>query len=226
MPYRIVRKFFVFEDTSFQLRSHHPLTAAMSAMRRPLLTTASRASAIISAPARRTFINAQRPSKLRISTSSLRQSFPRPQLQQSFRRSYADAVSQPIKRRGRGFLRWTWRLTYLSVIGGTAYLFYNIYSLRTPNDQEAPDPSKKTLVILGESAVQTLFAIIDKIQALVGARFLSSRSSTQKTTMSSSFHLVTSSSSRRFFRHVRQAQSSTDPSWSPYGVYYDIKMQP
>ncbi|MCJ1388158.1 NADH:ubiquinone oxidoreductase [Xylographa bjoerkii] len=37
----------------------------------------------------------------------------------------------------------------MSAIGGTAYLAYNIYTLRTPQEQFDPDPSKKTLVILG-----------------------------------------------------------------------------
>ncbi|MCJ1478850.1 NADH:ubiquinone oxidoreductase [Lambiella insularis] len=76
-------------------------------------------------------------------------SFSRTILQQSFRRSYADTVSPVTKRRGRGFFRWTWRLTYLSTIGGIGYLGYTIYLLRTPQEQFDPDPSKKTLVILG-----------------------------------------------------------------------------
>lgn len=80
---------------------------------------------------------------------------PRPQfnqalLRQQFRRSYADAA--PLKPKKRfSFLRWTWRLTYLSFIAGTAYVAYGIYEMRTPPDQPEPDPSKKTLVVLGES---------------------------------------------------------------------------
>lgn len=81
--------------------------------------------------------------------ATIRPSIPRAQLQQTFRRSYADAVSPTIKRRGRGFFRWTWRLTYLSLLGGVGYLTYTIYLLRSPNEQFNPDPSKKTLVILG-----------------------------------------------------------------------------
>merc|ERR1711881_36498 len=49
----------------------------------------------------------------------------------------------------RTFLRWTWRLTYISVIGGVAYAFYGLHVMRHPNDQEPPDPTKKNLVILG-----------------------------------------------------------------------------
>lgn len=37
----------------------------------------------------------------------------------------------------------------MSVIGGAAYLAYVVYDLRTPPDQFEPDPTKKTLVILG-----------------------------------------------------------------------------
>ncbi|KIW03486.1 uncharacterized protein PV09_05253 [Verruconis gallopava] len=49
----------------------------------------------------------------------------------------------------RRFFRWTWRLTYLSMIGGAAYAIYGLHELRNPNEQEPPDPSKKTLVVLG-----------------------------------------------------------------------------
>lgn len=49
----------------------------------------------------------------------------------------------------RTFLKWTWRITYVSVLGGVAYGFYGLHVLKHPNDQEAPDPSKKTLVVLG-----------------------------------------------------------------------------
>ncbi|KAL9017562.1 MAG: hypothetical protein Q9185_005127 [Variospora sp. 1 TL-2023] len=79
----------------------------------------------------------------------IRPSFSPTQLQRTFRRSYADTVSPVTKRRGRGFFRWTWRLTYLSAIGGVGYLAYTIYLLRSPNEQYNPDPAKKTLVILG-----------------------------------------------------------------------------
>jgi NADH:ubiquinone reductase (non-electrogenic) len=37
----------------------------------------------------------------------------------------------------------------LSALGGTGYLVYNVWSLKRPNEQFDPDPSKKTLVILG-----------------------------------------------------------------------------
>ena len=48
-------------------------------------------------------------------------------------------------------LRYLWRTTYLSAIGGVAYLGYSIYDSRHPNNQFEPDPSKKTLVILGKA---------------------------------------------------------------------------
>jgi NADH:ubiquinone reductase (non-electrogenic) len=82
-------------------------------------------------------------------------------------RSYADAAPKaelsptpptpptpPKKKRGkfRSILLWTWRLTYLSAIGGLIYVGYGIYEMREPPDQEYPDPAKKTLVILGETA--------------------------------------------------------------------------
>ena len=46
-------------------------------------------------------------------------------------------------------LRWTWRATYLSAIAGLVYIGHGIYVMRNPEDQPEPDPSKKTLVILG-----------------------------------------------------------------------------
>jgi NADH:ubiquinone reductase (non-electrogenic) len=47
------------------------------------------------------------------------------------------------------FFRFLWRITYVSVLGGLAYLAYTIYDANNPPDQIDPDPSKKTLVILG-----------------------------------------------------------------------------
>lgn len=77
-------------------------------------------------------------------------------LRQSFRRSYADQkgtvspeTQQKIKRKGAGFFKWTWRLTLLSLVGGSIYTGYGIYVNRNPADQTDPDPSKKTLVVLG-----------------------------------------------------------------------------
>ncbi|CAG7992063.1 unnamed protein product [Penicillium salamii] len=69
------------------------------------------------------------------------------------RRSYADAAPTPSpapqpKKRFR-VLRWAWRLTWLSAIGLTGTVAYSIFELRSPPDQSPPDPSKKTLVILG-----------------------------------------------------------------------------
>ncbi len=64
-------------------------------------------------------------------------------------RCYADAPAPKPKRRFR-VLRWTWRLTYLSVLGGVAYVGYGVYLDRHPAPQSEPDPSKKTLVILGK----------------------------------------------------------------------------
>lgn len=39
---------------------------------------------------------------------------------------------------------------YLSAIAGVAYIGYGIYEDRHPEPQTEPDPTKKTLVILGE----------------------------------------------------------------------------
>ncbi len=148
----------------------------------------------------------------------------RPVLQQSFRRSYADIVTPKPKRRGRSVLRWTWRLTYLSAIGGLVYMGYGIYLLRTPQEQLEPDPTKKNLVILGETIrVQISDFAIDLPQVRVGELYLSSRNSTPRITMSSSSPPAISSSSPHYYRHVRLALSSTGPLWSPYGTFFDIR---
>lgn len=65
-------------------------------------------------------------------------------------RSYADVAPVTVKKPKRfRFLRWSWRLTYLSLIGGAAYLGYEVWELRHPEEQFQPDPTKKNLVILG-----------------------------------------------------------------------------
>jgi hypothetical protein len=83
-------------------------------------------------------------------------------LRQTARRGYASepvtptagapsatlSPAAPKKRRFRT-LRWLWRATYLSVLAGTGYMAYTIFDLRHPDDQDEPDPSKQTLVILG-----------------------------------------------------------------------------
>lgn len=71
-----------------------------------------------------------------------------------FRRGIAnDAAPAPIPPKKSRFrkLRWAWRLGYLSAIAGVAYLGYGVYQDRHPEDQIQPDPTKKTLVILGKT---------------------------------------------------------------------------
>ena len=117
---------------------------------KPLCRLASRSIAVIRpAATRRALSTAHRPTaNPHLSRAQIKPLFT-PSLQLFCRRSYADAVSPPTKRRGRGFFRWTWRLTYLSALGGIGYLAYGIYLLRTPHEQLEADPSKKKLVILG-----------------------------------------------------------------------------
>ncbi|KAK3379410.1 hypothetical protein B0T24DRAFT_154851 [Lasiosphaeria ovina] len=74
-----------------------------------------------------------------------------PVAQQS-RRGYADLVTTPpapkSKRRFRA-LRWAWRLSLLSALGGVGWIGYGVYQDRHPEPQIEADPTKKTLVILG-----------------------------------------------------------------------------
>jgi len=123
--------------------------ATPAAMRTPMWKASQMAASNLTLTARRTLTTSQRPSNLQSSCARIKQRTPRTNLQQSFRRSYAESLSPQTKRRGRGIVRWAWRLTYLSAIGGIGWLSYSIYTLRTPQEQFNPDPSKKTLVILG-----------------------------------------------------------------------------
>jgi NADH:ubiquinone reductase (non-electrogenic) len=68
----------------------------------------------------------------------------------AFRRSYADKAPKPKPGKLRTTFRWAWRLTYLSAAGLVGYTCYIVYQDRHPQPQFEPDPSKKTLVILGE----------------------------------------------------------------------------
>jgi NADH:ubiquinone reductase (non-electrogenic) len=79
-----------------------------------------------------------------------RAQFNKPQLQSSFRRGVADAAAPVKKRRFRVF-RWTWRLIYLSALGGLGYVGYGIVVNRNPVEQAEADPTKKTLVVLGRT---------------------------------------------------------------------------
>ncbi|PKY08761.1 alternative NADH-dehydrogenase [Aspergillus campestris IBT 28561] len=73
-------------------------------------------------------------------------------VQRVARRTYADAAPTapaPKPKQRFRFLRWAWRLTWLTGLGMTGALVYSIYEQRHPIEQSEPDPSKKTLVILG-----------------------------------------------------------------------------
>lgn len=73
-------------------------------------------------------------------------------LRQTIRQQSTDApkLDPKTKKKGFRFLRWTWRATYLSAIAGVAWVGYGIWDMRHPDDQAQPDPTKKTLVVLGE----------------------------------------------------------------------------
>ncbi|KAF2710071.1 external NADH-ubiquinone oxidoreductase-like protein [Pleomassaria siparia CBS 279.74] len=72
-------------------------------------------------------------------------------LRQSIRQQSTEVpkVAVKPKKKRAGFFRWTWRLSKLAAVGGAGYVGYGIWEMRNPDDQPPPDPSKKTLVILG-----------------------------------------------------------------------------
>lgn len=108
----------------------------------------------------------QRPSSLNIHRVGLRQTA----LLQPFRRAYVDTTTTtqapqvtlsptPKPKKRFRIFRFLWRLTYLSVLAGVAWLGYSIWYLRNPAVQFDPDPSKKTLVILGLHAAAWIRAL-------------------------------------------------------------------
>jgi hypothetical protein len=75
-------------------------------------------------------------------------------------------------------------LTYLSALGGTAYVCYGIYESRNPPDQVAPAANKKTLVVLGMNSPfhRVCRAYQDSIELIVAKRYwMGLRISPQKT---------------------------------------------
>lgn len=68
----------------------------------------------------------------------------------AFRRAYADEAPKPKPGKIRRTLRWAWRATYISLGGTIAYTCYLVYQDRNPEKQFDPDPTKKTLVVLGK----------------------------------------------------------------------------
>ncbi|KAL1838141.1 hypothetical protein VTJ49DRAFT_2992 [Mycothermus thermophilus] len=66
-----------------------------------------------------------------------------------FRRTASTEARPAPKKKRFPTLRWIWRLTYLSALGGLVYIGYGVWEDRHPEPQVEPDPTKKTLVILG-----------------------------------------------------------------------------
>lgn len=123
--------------------------ATKAATRHPFRITSQISASHFTSAARRNLATFQPSTGLRNSCARIKSTASRSPLQQSCRRSYADALPPKVVRRRGGFFTWAWRLTYLSAIVGTGYLSWVIYELRTPPEQLEVDPSKKTLVILG-----------------------------------------------------------------------------
>lgn len=77
-------------------------------------------------------------------------------VQSQFKRAYASEAAAPVAKPPKSrfrFLRYAWRGTYSLAIVGTLWLAYSIYETRFPKEQIEPDPSKKTLVILGKDTL-------------------------------------------------------------------------
>jgi len=121
---------------------------------RPLASAGIKSSVVV----KRSFASAIQQTQ---TSTRATQRIPTQALQRSFRRGYADSAGYvekqaPVagkpapKKKRAGFFRWTWRLLYVSAIAGVGYSAYGIYVNRHPMDQKDPDPSKKTLVVLGE----------------------------------------------------------------------------
>ena len=136
-----------FQRKSRLHRSQKPAMATSAALRP--LALASRGIAPLSRAFSTLSRRALTPARPRALT---RPTFSKVQLRQSFRRHQSSESGKKVKpKRGtfRTILLWTWRLTYLSAVGGVVYVGYGIWQLRHPVEQLPPDSNKKTLVILG-----------------------------------------------------------------------------
>lgn len=146
--------FFALSSLPLPIFSTNPpislFMASKTAVRSLLSLALRRIASNSPAQARRSLTT--RSINLQLSRAPIKPTLLTATLQRSFRRSYADAIPPKPRRRIRTFFRWTWRLTYLSAIGGIGYLAYTIYEMRRPTEQIEADPSKKTLVILGMPA--------------------------------------------------------------------------
>lgn len=104
--------------------------------------------------AKRSFVTSHKQSFVARAQPSSRCQFNKQQLRQSFRRTYADVINPQVKaaakRGGFRTLKWIWRLTYLSALGGLGYVGFGIWQSRHPADQPEPSPDRKTLVVLGK----------------------------------------------------------------------------
>lgn len=80
---------------------------------------------------------------------------------QTLTRGYASTRAPipeaPIPKKRFKFLRYMWKAAWYSGIAGVAFLGYSIYESRHPQEQYEPDPSKKTLVILGTYGFNTTY---------------------------------------------------------------------
>lgn len=78
----------------------------------------------------------------------------------SFKRAYASEASPaPVNKAPKNrfrYFKYAWRGTYTLAIVGTVWLAYSIYETRFPKEQTEPDPTKKTLVILGKNLISPL----------------------------------------------------------------------
>lgn len=105
------------------------------------------------APARRAYNTTANTTQraLLASRRPVSQALVRSSWQQVRKQSTTEALKSVPRRGGfRSFLRWTWRVTYITIIAGVVYTGYEVWQSKHPNDQFDPDPSKKTLVVLGK----------------------------------------------------------------------------
>lgn len=93
-----------------------------------------------------------RGSRTLLQRQAFRSSIQRQIVQSPFKRAYASGASPVVKppKSKLRYFKYAWRGTYTLAIAGTVWLAYSIYETRFPKEQIEPDPTKKTLVILGK----------------------------------------------------------------------------
>ena len=78
----------------------------------------------------------------------------------------------PKPKKRWGFFRTAWRITWISSLLATGYFVYTIIDINSPAEQVDPDPSKKTLVVLGKIVPTISMDLLTTCRNWLGCRLI------------------------------------------------------